>query len=158
MPLFRWSFACPIVATIHDLYPYKIPENFGRYRAFLNRILLWQCIWNSDRLVCVSETTLDDLNIYFPGISTKYHKTQVIYNFVNFEQIESKSLKLLADAAAHPFILFVGQHRKNKNIDLLIQSYALLRNDRQIDEQTRLVIVGGLSPASSEGVIEISVF
>jgi glycosyltransferase involved in cell wall biosynthesis len=146
LPLFRWSFACPIVVTIHDLYPYKIPENFGRYRAFLNRILFWQCIWNSDRLVCVSETTLDDLNIYFPGISTKYHKTQVIYNFVDFEQIESKSLKLLADTAAHPFILCVGQHRKNKNIDLLIQSYALLRNDRQIDDRTRLVIVGGVGP------------
>jgi glycosyltransferase involved in cell wall biosynthesis len=146
LPLFRWLFTCPIVATIHDLYPYKIPENFGRYRAFANRLFLWQCIRNSDALVCVSKTTLDDLNIYFPKVRTKHKQTEVIYNFVDFDRIEPKSIKILADEVERPFILCVGQHRKNKNIDLLLQSYALLRNERQIDDRTRLVIVGSVGP------------
>jgi glycosyltransferase involved in cell wall biosynthesis len=146
LPLFKWFFPCPIVATIHDLYPYKIPDNFGRYRAWLNRLLLWQCIWNSDVLVCVSETTLDDLNIYFPKVRAKQKQTQVIYNFVDFDRIEPQAIKIIADEVDRPFILCVGQHRKNKNIDLLIQSYALLRNDRRIDDRTRLVIVGSIGP------------
>ena len=146
LPLFRWSFACPIVATIHDLYPYKIPENFGRYRALLNRLFLRQCIWNSDALVCVSQATLADLNCYFPQLIAKRKNVQVIYNFVDFDRIEPKPIAMLEHKSDRPFILCVGQHRKNKNIDLLIQSYALLRNECQIDDRTRLVIVGSIGP------------
>ncbi|WP_310410847.1 glycosyltransferase family 1 protein [Chamaesiphon sp. OTE_8_metabat_110] len=150
LPLFKWFFDCPIVATIHDLYPYKIPENFGRHRALLNRLFLWQCIGNSNALVCVSQTTLDDLNFYFPRIRSQPEKAQVIYNYVDFERIEPKSLAILEDQAEPSFILCVGQHRKNKNIDLLIQSYALLQRDRQIDARTKLVIVGSIGPETEK--------
>jgi glycosyltransferase involved in cell wall biosynthesis len=150
LPLFRWLFDRPIVATIHDLYPYKIPENFGRYRSLLNRLFLWQCIGNSDALVCVSQTTLDDLNFYFPKLRSQPQKAQVIYNYVDFDRVEPRSIAILADPAARPFILCVGQHRKNKNIDLLIQSYALLRRDRQLEDRTGLVIVGSIGPETEK--------
>lgn len=42
LPFWRSRFHCPVVATIHDLYPYECPENFGRIRAIFNRLFLRQ--------------------------------------------------------------------------------------------------------------------
>jgi glycosyltransferase involved in cell wall biosynthesis len=155
LPFFRWLFPCSVVTTIHDLYPFKFPENFGRRKALFNRLFLWQCIHNSNALTCVSTTTLNDLKYYFPGIISDQNKIKVIYNIVDFDQIEAKIPKTLADKFDRPFILCVGQHRKNKNIDLLIQACALLRRDRQIDDSIRLIVVGSLGPETEHLVQSI---
>jgi glycosyltransferase involved in cell wall biosynthesis len=146
LPFFRWLFTCPVVTTIHDLYPYKIPENFGNKQALFNKIFLQQCIRNSDALTCVSQITLNDLNQYFPEIISKGKHTQVVYNFVDFDRIEIEQPKLLENKVASPFILCVGQHRKNKNFDLLIQAYALLRKEHRINAETRTIVVGSPGP------------
>jgi glycosyltransferase involved in cell wall biosynthesis len=65
LPFLRSRFPCPVVTTIHDLYPYECPENFGRVQAILNRLFLRQCIAQSDGLTCVSEVTLKQLKRYF---------------------------------------------------------------------------------------------
>lgn len=146
LPFIRSRFSCPVVATIHDLYPCKFPENFGYKQAFFNRLFLQQCIRSSDALTCVSQTTLDDLADYFPEVRSKRDRVKVIYNIVDFEQIEPKIPHVLADIADRPFILCVGQHRKNKNLDLSIGAYALLRHENRLDRSIRLIIVGSLGP------------
>ncbi len=145
LPFFRSLFSCPIVATIHDLYPYKIPENFGYKQAFFNRLFLQQCIWNSDALACVSQTTLDDLKHYFPGIYLR-KQAQVIYNFVDFDRVQVTRPQALQDEVDSPFILCVGQHRKNKNFELAIEAFALLRQEGKVNEKTRAIIVGSFGP------------
>jgi glycosyltransferase involved in cell wall biosynthesis len=155
LPFWRSHILCPVVVTIHDLYPYKIPENFGYYQAFFNRLFLKQSINNSDALVCVSQTTLEDLKYYFPEVISNRQKTKVIYNIVDFDLVEAKPLKVLADKSDLPFILCVGQHRKNKNIDLLIKSYALLRDERKLNDRTRLIIVGSVGPETEKLVQSI---
>ena len=146
LPFIRSRFSCPVVATIHDLYPCKFPENFGYKQAFFNRLFLQQCIRSSDALTCVSQTTLDDLEAYFPEVRSKRAPVKVIYNIVDFEQIEPKIPHVLEDIAERPFILCVGQHRKNKNLDLSIGAYALLRHENRLDLSIRLIIVGSLGP------------
>ena len=146
LPFIRSRFSCPVVATIHDLYPCKFPENFGYKQAFFNRLFLQQCVRSSDALTCVSQTTLDDLEAYFPEVRSKRDRVKVIYNIVDFEQIEPKIPHVLEDIAERPFILCVGQHRKNKNLDLSIGAYALLRHENRLDLSIRLIIVGSLGP------------
>jgi len=146
LPFIRSRFSCPVVATIHDLYPYKFPENFGYKQAFFNRLFLHQCVRSSDALTCVSQTTLDDLEAYFPKVRSKRDRVKVIYNIVDFEQIEPKIPQVVADIADCPFILCVGQHRKNKNLDLSIGAYALLRHENRLHRSIRLIIVGSLGP------------
>jgi glycosyltransferase involved in cell wall biosynthesis len=153
LPFFRWLFTCPVVATIHDLYPYKIPENFGIKQALFNKLFLQQCIWNSDALTCVSQITLNDLQQYFPEVTSK--QTQVVYNFVDFDRIEVMQPKLLQNKAERPFILCVGQHRKNKNFDLLIQAYALLKNEHRINAETRAIVVGSVGPETKNMIQSI---
>lgn len=57
MPVDGASFACPTVLTLHDLYPYEIPKNFGFPKCIFNRLVLQQCLRNVDAIACVSEIT-----------------------------------------------------------------------------------------------------
>lgn len=146
LPFLRSRFSCPVVATIHDLYPYQVPENFGYQQVLFNRLFLQQCIGSSDGLTCVSKITLKDLEHYFPEVASHRKRTRVIYNFVDFDQAEAKQPKDLPKNFDSSYILSVGQHRKNKNFDLLIQAYARLIHKGQLDRRTKLLIVGSSGP------------
>jgi glycosyltransferase involved in cell wall biosynthesis len=145
IPFLRSRFFCPVVATIHDLYPYECPENFGYKQVLFNRLFLQQCLNQSDGLTCVSQTTLESLNRFFPKISSK-KTTAVIYNYVDFSEITPQPPIELKDSLSTPFLLSVGQHRKNKNLDLLIQAFASLLKKNKLEASTKLVIVGSSGP------------
>ncbi|MBE9191345.1 glycosyltransferase family 4 protein [Gloeocapsopsis crepidinum LEGE 06123] len=145
IPFLRSRFLCPVVATIHDFYPYEYPENFGYRQVLFNRLFLKQCIYQSDGLTCVSKTTLASFKRFFPSINSK-KITSIIYNYVNFDEIIPQPLGEIEDNLYSPFLLTIGQHRKNKNLDLLIQSFALLLQENKLELSTKLVIVGSAGP------------
>lgn len=147
-PFVRRWFEVPVVASIHDLYPYECPTNFGYPQVWFNQIFLWQCIHNSDGLLCVSKCTLDSLEEYFPFVG-KDKKTAVIYNVVDFSEIEPQRPQLLGQGFTASFLLTVAQHRKNKNLDLLIKAYGALLQNNQIDLATQLLIVGSSGPETN---------
>lgn len=146
LPFVRSLFPCPVVATIHDLYPYQFPENFGYRQVLFNRLFLEQCIRGSDGLACVSKTTLGYLNQYFPQQISQGKNTSVIYNFVDFKQTYANQPADLSSKFNVPFILCVAQHRKNKNLDLLIKAYDSLVHEHQLDMETQLILVGSSGP------------
>lgn len=143
-PFIRQWFKAPVVASIHDLYPYEFPENFGYPQVWFNRWFLKQCIHNSDGLTCVSQVTLKSLNQFFPSNTQQYR--DVVYNYVDFSGVELRTPKTLAQAENRKFLLCVGQHRKNKNLDWLIQAYANLRRARALPATLKLVLVGSSGP------------
>jgi len=154
-PFIRGWFSVPVVATIHDLYPYECPENFGYPQVWFNRWFLHQCVQQSDGLSCVSHVTLNALKQYFPTVTT-HKKTTVVYNYVDFNAVNFNAVDVgvdeptppsqIAAELPFPFILSVAQHRKNKNLDLLIQAYALLLQQGQLDPATQLLLVGSSGP------------
>ncbi|MEL6385124.1 MAG: glycosyltransferase family 1 protein [Cyanobacteria bacterium J06626_18] len=144
-PFIRQWFKAPVVASIHDLYPYEFPENFGYPQVWFNRGFLNQCIHNSDGLTCVSHVTLKSLNHFFPQEKIKQYR-DVVYNYVDFSGIELRVPQALFPAEDLKFLLCVGQHRKNKNLDWLIQAYANLRQAQVLPKTMKLVLVGSLGP------------
>jgi glycosyltransferase involved in cell wall biosynthesis len=142
-PFLRAKFQAAVVTTIHDLYPYEFPENFGFPQAGFNRLFLKQSINQSDALACVSKVTADKLKFYFPNLSPQ-KKIEVIYNYVDFEDLSPKIPQQLSEESL--FLLSVAQHRQNKNLDLLIKSYAGLLNNQELDLNTKLIIVGTSGP------------
>lgn len=146
LPFLRSYFSCPVVSTIHDLYPYQFPENFGYKQAIFNKLFLQQCIDQSDALTCVSKTTLEALNLYFPKVQQQGKPTAVMYNFVDFNEIDVNPSLDFQKRFDFPYFLCVAQHRKNKNLDLLIKTYDVLKSQNQIDAATRLVLVGSPGP------------
>jgi glycosyltransferase involved in cell wall biosynthesis len=145
LPFVRALFPCPVVSTIHDLYPYECPENFGYPNVIFNQLFLKQCINNSDGLSCVSKRTLEYLKNYFPGIEQR-KKTTVVYNYVDFSHLEPRIPNAIEISINAPFLLSVAQHRKNKNLDILIQAYSLLLKNNQLKGSTKLILVGSSGP------------
>jgi glycosyltransferase involved in cell wall biosynthesis len=144
-PFVRQWFEAPVVTTIHDLYPYECPENFGYPQVWFNRWFLRQCVDQSTGLACVSQTTLSSLQDYFPTIHVRRQIT-VIYNYVDFSHVRLRVPEKIASEEDLRFILCVGQHRKNKNLDLLIHAYHTLRKNGILQASTKLLIVGSPGP------------
>ena len=136
----------PVVLTLHDLYPYEIPSNFGLARAIVNRMTLRQCLQSVDAIACVSDSTQRCLKRVAPGhISGKAVR---IYNCV--ETVAPMTEKLpLSELHGKRFLLCVAQHRRNKNITLLLRSFSNLLRQGSIHASTCLLIVGIQGPETT---------
>jgi glycosyltransferase involved in cell wall biosynthesis len=139
VPVNSSSFPCPTVVTLHDLYPYEIPLNFGFPKFIFNRLILQQCLCNVDAIACVSDGTRLRLRQYLPASISR--KAVRIYNCVEAEPACARNSPI-PGWQGEPFLLCVAQHRRNKNIPLLIRSFARLLRVGQVDPNTQLVVVG----------------
>jgi glycosyltransferase involved in cell wall biosynthesis len=145
MPLDGAAFACPTVVTLHDLYPFEIPLNFGFPKFVFNRLVLQQCLRNVDAIACVSDVTRTLLNQYLPGSVGR--KASRIYNCVEAETTCAVASPI-GTWQGEPFLLCVAQHRRNKNIPLLIRSFHRLLQRKQMDPRMQLVVIGIPGPES----------
>lgn len=143
VPVNAAAFACPTVVTLHDLYPYEIPLNFGFPKFIFNRLILRQCLLNVDAIACVSEATRARLRQYAPP--STWRKAVRIYNCVEAEPLRTIDTPI-PGWRREPFLLCVAQHRRNKNIPLLIRILNRLLRRSQIDPEVKLVVIGIAGP------------
>jgi glycosyltransferase involved in cell wall biosynthesis len=139
MPLNARAFACPTVVSLHDLYPFDIPQNFGWIKGIVNRELMHHCLRNVDAIACVSDSTRMRLRRRFgPRLG---RKALTIFNAV--EPVPAAAARRPADIKGdEPFLLCVAQHRQNKNIPLALNIFERMLRNRGLGENTRLFIVG----------------
>jgi glycosyltransferase involved in cell wall biosynthesis len=137
-PVLRSRFRCPIVTTLHDLYPHDRPDNFGYPHVFGNRLFLKQALRTSDRVVCVSQFTWSRLEQLFPRFADS--RALCIQNAIYL----SSNCHAGSAQISGPYLLAVAQHRANKNLDLLLHAFA--QYSRNGGSSHRLVIVGGNGP------------
>lgn len=142
IPLKAGAFSVPFVVTLHDLYPFEVPQNFGRYKAALHRSILRQCLTRADVVTCVSQSTANSALRYLPSAISA--KMAVIHNCVQRRDVGAAAPKNLA--ARSSFILSIAQHRHNKNIPLLLGVLRRLLCERMVSPDTSLVIVGMRGP------------
>ncbi len=147
MPLDARAFACPTVVSLHDLYPFDIPENFGMVKGAVNRYLMHQCLQTVDSIACVSESTRRLLRGRFGG--TLNRKAVTILNAVEPVSAASAHRPHEVDGDT-PFLLCIAQHRQNKNIPLALSIFERLLANRAIRDDTRLLIVGIPGPDTSQ--------
>jgi glycosyltransferase involved in cell wall biosynthesis len=146
MPVNAGRFRCPTVVTLHDLYPYEIPMNFGFPKYLFHRIILGQCLRAVDAIACVSEATRLRLRQYAP--ITVRQKGLRIHNCVQADT--HAALEPLDSSGRYePFLLCVAQHRRNKNIATLIRAFERLHRFDWVDIRTRLIVVGMRGPETS---------
>jgi glycosyltransferase involved in cell wall biosynthesis len=145
VPVNRRAFLCPTIVTLHDLYPYDIPANFGFPKVLFNRVVLQQCLREVDAIACVSESTLRRLDVY--GQQLALQKAVTIYNCV-------EPWAVAMDAPfpgwdGEPFFLCVAQHRRNKNILLALRVFRRLLQSQEIEPSTRFVLIGIEGPETA---------
>jgi glycosyltransferase involved in cell wall biosynthesis len=140
------AFQCPTVVTLHDLYPYDIPENFGFPKVWVSRAILRQCLRNVDAIACVSQFTLSRLQDLDKHLT---QKASVIPNSVERDP-RPEDLAAPVECAGRPFVLCVAQHRKNKNIPLALRAFNTLLHAGQLPSSTQFLLVGNQGPETSE--------
>ncbi len=143
MPLNASAFHCSTVVSLHDMYPFSMPENFGFPKVLVNRMVLHQCLNAAHAIACVSRSTYSELFNYHPSLALS--KASVIPNAVESppRYCPEDSIARLTKA---PFFLCVAQHRRNKNILLVLSVFRSLLDLALIAQNTRLVIVGIAGP------------
>ena len=143
MPVDRESLACPTVVSLHDLYPYEIPRNFGFPQVIFNRLILRLCLRRVDAIACVSETTVLRMKQY--ASRRMWRKAVRVYNCVEPEPL-CAIRPPIPEWQGEAFLLSIAQHRRNKNIPLLVRAFYRLLRQGQIAPTTKLVIVGIAGP------------
>lgn len=146
VPLNRQAFHCPTVVTLHDLYPYDIPANFGFPKVLFNRLILQQCLRSADAIACVSESTLRQLDIHAPRLGLQ--KAVTIYNCVE-PGPSMAAHSPLPGWKGEPFLLCVTQHRRNKNILLALKIFHRLLQGGGVSPTGLLVIIGIKGPETA---------
>jgi glycosyltransferase involved in cell wall biosynthesis len=141
-PIRRSILRCPVIVSLHDLHPYDEPNNFGFPRMFFNRVFLQQCLREVDGVACISEATLSLLKARFPRFA--HRKSVVIHNCVTIDSEPSPPA-----GERCQFALMVAQHRASKNIPLALKVFQQLLQDKKIDRQTLLLLVGNRGPETA---------
>lgn len=143
----RRGFPCPTVVTLHDLYQYDVPDNFGGpLKIAFNRLVLRQCLRSVDAIACVSESTARRLG---SCISDRVQEKAVtIYNSVDPGPPMSAQGPI-PNWDGDPFLLLVAQHRRNKNVVFAMRVFQQLLLEGIIDHKALLVVVGIEGPETS---------
>ena len=145
-PIHRRALGCPAVVTLHDLYVYDIPSNFGFPKVLFNRFILQQSLRAADRITCVSETTFRRLSLYAPGLAGR--KAVTIYNCVDPGPPVAATSPIPA-WFGQAFLLCVAQHRRNKNIVLALQVFRRLLLEKVIKPAALMVVIGIEGPETA---------
>lgn len=146
VPVKRRAFFCPTIVTLHDLYPYDIPANFGFPKVLVNRIVLQQCLREVDAIACVSESTLSRLDVY--GQRLALQKAVTIHNCVEPGPAGAVDAPY-PGWKGEPFILCIAQHRRNKNILLALKVFHRLLHSQEIKPSTQFVLIGIEGPETA---------
>ncbi|MGO9939330.1 MAG: glycosyltransferase family 4 protein [Terracidiphilus sp.] len=147
MPVAAREFPCSTVVSLHDLYAFDIPENFGLLKSILNRQVVRQCLKSVDAIACVSESTRQQLGQWLG--SSFSEKAVTILN-----SVESAASNCVRGPQplhkSQPFLLCVAQHRRNKNIGLALRVFERSLHMGVIAPETQLLIVGVPGPETQQ--------
>ena len=133
-------FDAPVISTIHDIILLKTNcENKETIESHLK--ILEDTVKRSSYLLTVSEASKKDLIEYF-GIDS--NKIYIVHNGINqnsFDCVFSKQDRIKIKQRYNlpdNFILNFGGYRKHKNIERLLEAYALLPRD--VRKELKLVL------------------
>ena len=78
-----WSRPCPLVATIHDLAPFRVAKKYSRARMFYGRVVARRLAQRQDEVIAISENTTRDVVEFF---DVPRERIQVIHNGVEHDR------------------------------------------------------------------------
>ena len=120
----------PIVVTIHDIIPLRLPQLSTGVKSRHHRIFAWvtrRVMNRSAGIITVSQFSKRDIMDFFRLDSSAIH---VVYNAAAVPaQSESSSRTITDMIGGRPYLLFVGRRVPYKGLDLLINAFQRLRNE-----------------------------
>jgi glycosyltransferase involved in cell wall biosynthesis len=136
---------CRSVVTIHDCihlrFPQYLPSRLGYAYA---RAQMWTATHRAARVMTVSEASKRDILRYF---RVPESRIDVIYNAIDerfWQQPDAEAIALVRERyqLTGPFVLYAGNIKPHKNLERLIESFHLLRQDSPELKDVLLLIIG----------------
>jgi glycosyltransferase involved in cell wall biosynthesis len=131
------AVGCPTVITVHDLAIYRNAEWFPGRQPLSTRFVVPRSLDRADVVIAVSNNTARDIEDLFglpaSRIQVVPHGVAAIFRPMSAEDLSATRARL---DLPERFILFVGTIEPRKNLDTLLEAWAMLR------DRPDLVIVG----------------
>lgn len=162
-PTHHCSLFIPQIITIHDLIGLNFPEQHKLQYYYYNTFLP-TAVKKAKRIITVSQATKADI-VKFMGCSQE--KIQVIANGYDagmYHRKHNAADYVRRTYHLEGYVLTVGATYPHKNLERLIESYAML--PQRLKDDYKLVVVGGINEygrrlqafAAEKGVAEHLVF
>jgi glycosyltransferase involved in cell wall biosynthesis len=130
---------CKSIVTVHDLIHIKFHHLFPGWKVKAAQFVIKKALSRADLIVTVSNTSRNDLMEFFPDAE---QKIEVLYNRISADWLDTpKPLDLSSMGVAPEFILYVGNFKKHKGLETLMEAYAHLQ------KPPMLVLVGNSGSA-----------
>jgi len=82
-----WPKPCPLVATIHDLAPFRVAKKYDWKRMLYGKVVARRLAFRQDRIVAISQNTAGDLKRFF-GLPTQ--RITVIHNGIDHRRFNTE--------------------------------------------------------------------
>jgi glycosyltransferase involved in cell wall biosynthesis len=122
-----WPQPCAMVATIHDLAPFRVPDKYDWKRMLYGRVVVRRLARRQDEIIAVSQATANDLNTFF-GLSAS--QVTVIHNGLDHARFhpgdasEARATVARRHGLQKPFFLYVARlEHPAKNHARLIEAF-----------------------------------
>ena len=148
-----WPHPCPLVATIHDLAPFRVPKKYSASRMFYGRVVARRLAQRQDAIIAISENTARDIREFFDVSEENLH---VIHNGLEHDRFfpGSREQAQAEMAARHqlrqPFFLYVARlEHPGKNHVRLISAFNQFKSATRSDWQ---LVLGGSDWHGAEAI------
>lgn len=148
-----WSAPCPLVATIHDLAPFRVPKKYSATRMFYGRVVARRLAQRQNALIAISENTARDIRKFFDVPSDRIH---VIHNGLEHQRFFPGSREQAQAEMVHrhqlekPFFLYVARlEHPGKNHVRLISAFNQFKSATGSDWQ---LVFGGSDWHGAEAI------
>ena len=129
-----WPRPCALVATIHDLAPFRVPKKYDLLRMIYGRVVVRQLAHRQDHIIAVSRDTARDIARYFRVPSSR---VSVIHNgldharFTPAGRADASALLAQRHGLHPPFFLYVARlEHPAKNHARLIAAFNRFKTER----------------------------
>ena len=148
-----WSGPCPLVATIHDLAPFRVPKKYSPARMFYGRVIARRLAQRQDAIIAISENTARDVREFF---DVSPERISVIHNGLEHDRFfpgsrEQAQAEIAQLHKLHaPFFLYVARlEHPAKNHVRLISAFNNFKSRTRSDWQ---LVFGGSDWHGAEAI------
>jgi glycosyltransferase involved in cell wall biosynthesis len=124
--------------TIHDLVWKHCGSTMQPLNKWLDALSMPAAINRSDQVICVSNSTANDVATLIPGVKNKLNVIHLGCNSLEFK-VNNLNDELLT--INEPYFIFVGTIEPRKNLERLLKAFSLLNED--LRNRALFLIVGG---------------
>lgn len=132
-----WPRPCPLVATIHDLAPFRVSRKYDLARMFYGRVVVKHLARRQDQIITVSHNTARDLEQFF---KIPQDDIRVIHNGIEHDRFFPRPPDQAKAAVAkkyrldNPFFLYVARlEHPGKNHRRLIEAFERFKEETGSD-------------------------